>query len=103
MRIYFDPSLLVALYLSESRTRALREWLAAQRVAIGLNVWQEIEFKNASRQKVMRGELNQGDLTRALRIFDDDCIHGRVVRRALSWDAVFTEAERLSKKLALSH
>lgn len=55
MRVYFDPSLLVALYLPEPRTAKLREWLAQFRSPVGLNVWQELEFKNAARQKVRRG------------------------------------------------
>jgi predicted nucleic acid-binding protein len=76
VKIYFDPSLLVALYLPERRTRKLREWLAEVRTPIGLNVWQELEFKNAARQKVRRGEADEGDLARTFRIFDDDCLHG---------------------------
>lgn len=51
MTIYFDRSLLVALYLPEARTPRLREWLAVVRSPIGLNVWQELEFKNAARQR----------------------------------------------------
>src|SRR5436305_1436556 len=103
MRIYCDPSLLVALYLPEARTHRLRKWLAEGRTALGLNVWQELEFKNAARQKAMRGEASEGDLARTFRIFEDDCVQGRVIRRSVSWEASFDEAERLSRKLALSN
>jgi hypothetical protein len=48
MRIYFDPSLIIALYLPEKRTPSLRAWLASQRCRIELNAWQELEFKNGS-------------------------------------------------------
>jgi len=102
MRVYLDPSLLVALYLPEARTGKLREWLVGQRSPFGLNAWQEIEFRNAARQKVMRGEANTADLARTFRIFDDDCVSGRLIRREVSWDATFIEAERLSRKFGLS-
>src|SRR5215813_10167088 len=100
MTIYFDPSVLIAFYLPEERTLELRQWVAGERLKIGLNVWQEIEFKNSARQKVMRGEATAGDLARMLRVFDDDCIHGRVVRKTVSWAETFSVAERLSKRHA---
>src|SRR2546426_12715402 len=103
MRVYYDPSLLVALYVPERRTKGLREWLTGQRSAVGVNAWQELEFRNAVRQKVLRGEASGGDLAQTFRIFDDDCVHGRIVRRAVSWEATFLEAERLSRKLAMSY
>lgn len=102
MTIYFDPSLLVALYLPEARTPKLREWLTEVRSPIGLNVWQELEFKNAARQKVRRGEADSGDLARTFRIFDDDCLHRRIIRRSVPWEAAFEEGERLSRKFAIS-
>ena len=103
MRVYYDPSLLVALYLPEARTASLRAWLAARRSVVGINAWQELEFRNAARQKVMRGEANAGDLARTFRVFEDDCVQGRVVRRGVSWEVVFLEAERLSHKLATAN
>ncbi|MBM3882670.1 MAG: type II toxin-antitoxin system VapC family toxin [Verrucomicrobia bacterium] len=45
MRIYFDPSLLIALYLPEARTPSLRAWLSQLGSPIDLNVWQELEWK----------------------------------------------------------
>jgi hypothetical protein len=100
MRIYFDPSLLIALYLPEARTASLRAWLSQLGSPIDLNVWQELEFRNAARQKVLRAEADGGDLARTFRVFDDDCIQGRIVRRGVSWEAVFAEAERVSRKFA---
>ena len=100
MTIYIDPSLLVALYLPEARTPKLRQWLGAVRSPIGLNVWQELKFKNAARQKVRRGEANEGDLARTIRIFEEDCIQRRIIRRSVAWEAVFAEGERLSRKLS---
>jgi len=102
MKIYCDPSLLVALYLPEARTDHLRGWLAKTRTALGLNVWQELEFKNAARQKAMRGEASEGDLARTFRICEDDCVQGRIVRRTVSWETTFVDADRLSRRFALS-
>jgi len=102
MMVYFDPSLLVALYLPEERTPKLRRWLASQRSPCGLNAWQELEFRNAARQKVLRGEAAEGDLARTFRVFDDDSVRGRIIRRTVPWNAAFIEAERLSRKFALS-
>ena len=102
MSIYFDPSLLVALYLPEPRTPVLREWLRGIRSPVGLNVWQELEFKNAARQKARRGEADEADLARMFRVFDDDCLDRRIVRRTVPWEAVFDEGERLSRKFSIS-
>jgi predicted nucleic acid-binding protein len=101
MRVYFDPSLLVALYLPEHRTGMLRQWLVHQRPRIGLNVWQELEFRNAARQKVLRGEAGENDLARTFRIFQDDWIAGRLVQRRVQWERTFAEAERISQKFSI--
>lgn len=103
MSAYFDPSLLVALYLPELRTPILRDWLAQLRSPVGLNVWQELEFKNSARQKVRRGEASAGDLARTFRVFDDDCLKRRIIRRTVPWEAGFAEAERLSRKFGTIH
>jgi len=58
VRTYFDPSFIVALYLPEERTNDLRAWMQEQGETIGLNEWQDLEFHNATRQKVMRGEVS---------------------------------------------
>ena len=100
MRLYFDPSLLIAIYLPEARTASLRAWLDELGLPIGVNVWQELEFRNSARQKILRGEAAPGDLARTFRVFDDDCIAGRVVRRTVPWEAAFAEAQRLSRKCA---
>jgi hypothetical protein len=58
MKVYFDPSLLIALYLPEARTASLRGWLRQLGSPIDLNVWQELEFRNSARQIVLRGEAD---------------------------------------------
>jgi hypothetical protein len=100
MKVYFDPSPLIALYLPEARTASLRGWFSQLASPIDLNVWQELEFRNSAQQEVLRGEADEGDWARTFRVVDADCIQGRIVYRSVTWEAVFAEAERLSRNFA---
>lgn len=42
-------------------------------------------------------------MARTFRVFDDDCLKRRIVRRTVPWEAAFVEAERLSRKFGISH
>ena len=102
MSIYYDSSFLVTLYLPEPLSAKARELVDREGKALLVNRLQELELRNAVRQKAWRGDIDAGTAFACLRIFDDDCIGGRIRRRSLPWDAVFEMAETLSQRLALS-
>jgi predicted nucleic acid-binding protein len=100
LRIYFDPSFLIPLYVEELASTDVRAFVMRSSPVVLLNELQELELKNAIRQKVMRGEITEGMATRSLRLLDDDCIAGLVQRKEVTWKAVYSRAEQLSRKLA---
>jgi hypothetical protein len=66
-----------------------------------LNDLQELEFKNGLRQKVLRQEISEGDLARCLRLFEDDCIPGKIQRKPVTWSRALERAEGISRRLAI--
>jgi predicted nucleic acid-binding protein len=100
VRIYFDPSVLVALYLPEPFSPKARALVEQYSRPLLLNALQELEFRNALRQKVLRKEAKESDVGRTLRLFDDDCLAGKIERKPLVWPRVFAAAEELSQRHA---
>lgn len=98
MRVYYDPSVLIALYLPEPLSPQARAAVDSFAEPILINELQELEFRNGVRQKVLRREITEGDLAQSLRIFDDDCLSGKVMRKPLVWTSVFAVAEKLSRR-----
>ena len=98
MKVYYDPSCLIALYLSEPLSGEIRAFVEKQNQPVLLNQLQELEFRNGLRQKVLRLEITEQELARSLRVFDDDCIAGKVQRKQLVWSAVFAQAETNSRR-----
>lgn len=101
MKTYFDPSVVVALYLPEPLSPRARALVEQYPHPLLLNELQELEFRNALRQKVLRKEAKESDVVRTLRLFDDDCLAGKIERRPLVWPRVFAEAEELSHRHAM--
>lgn len=101
MRVYFDSSALVCLYVAEPHSAGLLDFAQALRRPIPLNSLQEFEVRNSVRQKVVRGEIEEGMAARCLRAMDDDLIGGRLIRKPVVWDVVFERAEELSRRLSL--
>lgn len=100
MRIYFDPSALIPLYVEEAASERLRAYMLRNSPIIVLNELQELEVRNGIRQKVMRKEIAEAAATRSLRLLDDDCISGLVSRKPVAWVAMFGKAEELSRRLS---
>ena len=98
MRVYYDPSCLIALYCTEPLSPGIRAFVGAQDQAVVVNELQELEFRNGLRQKVLRKEINESDLARSLRLFDDDCVAEKLERKPLSWPAIYAQAETISRR-----
>ncbi len=98
MRVYCDPSALVKLYIQEAGSAEVLALFADGKNPILLNELQELEIRNSIRQKVLRGEISASQAIAGLRLMDDDCIAGTVLRKAVEWDAVYGAAETLSRR-----
>jgi len=100
VRVYFDSSCLIALYLPEPLSAAARGVVEQYGQPLLLNELQELEFKNSLRQKVSRGEITQSELARSVRVFEDDCVRRKIQRKPVAWAEVYREAEHLSGRFS---
>jgi predicted nucleic acid-binding protein len=98
VRVYYDPSSLIALYLTEPLSAQIRAFVEKQNRPVLLNQLQEVEFRNGLRQKVLRKEITEQELARSLRVFDDDCVAQKFQRKQLVWSAVYARAEAISRR-----
>ena len=98
MRVYFDPSVLVSLYVAETASDSVREFLVEQEVALWLNSLQEIELKNGIRQKVMRKEIEEATAIRSFRLLEDDFVTGIIEAKQVVWPRVYLRAEEISRR-----
>ncbi len=98
MRVYYDSSCLIALYLAEPLTGSIRAFVEKQNRPLLINELQELEFKNGVRQKVLRREISEQQLAQSLRLFDDDAVSEKIQRKALAWSAVYAQAEMISRR-----
>ena len=89
------------LYLTEMFSPRARALVERQNGPLTLNSLQELEFRNTIRQKVFRGEIEESIAIRCLRIFDDDCVLGKIVRKPVYWDPVYAKAEQISISFAM--
>jgi len=101
MRVYFDPSALVPLYIEEAASVEIRAFVLHYSVQVLLNELQELELKNAIRQKVLRQEIAQAVATQSLHLLDDDLVTETVMLKPVVWPAVYAAAEKLSRRLAI--
>ena len=100
MRVYYDPSCLIALYLTEPLSGSMRTFVEKQNQPVLVNQLQKLEFRNGLRQKVLRREITEQQLARSLRLFDDDAVAEKVQRKQLIWPAVYAQAEAISRRWA---
>jgi predicted nucleic acid-binding protein len=101
VRIYFDPSVLIALYLPEPLSPAARTLVEEYAQPIPLNELQELEVKNGLRQKVLRGEITEAELARALRVFDDDVVQKKLQTKKVAWRLIYRKAQDISRRLSV--
>ena len=85
MRVYFDPSFLISLYLPEPLSSQARSFVDRLAAPILVNELQEFEFKNRVRQKIVRHEITEPALARCLRVFEDDCVLEKLQRKSVIW------------------
>jgi len=88
---------LIAFYCTEALTPIIRSFVEDRDQPVLINALQELEFRNGLRQKVLRREISPGDLTRSLRLFEDDCVTSKIYRKPVAWPVIYERAEVISR------
>ena len=101
MKIYFDTSCLVALYVPNDHTAAaLRYRARAGREPIRFTPIHRLELRTTVRQCV-RGELiKQADGRQILRHIEEDLDDGTLLHEPLAWTETLRQAEAVAERLA---
>jgi predicted nucleic acid-binding protein len=95
MNTYLDTGVLLPLYIEETFSERITKMVEDRSVPIPLNLFQEMEFENATRLKVFRGEITQRHVTQILKVWNEDIGAGRLIRRPVNWVQALDEARRL--------
>ena len=96
--IYIDTSAIVKLYIKESKSKSVAEWIKNNNEPIPLTSLIELEFINALKLKQFRNELSDNDYDKIIFMFREHEDKGVYYRPSMDWAIVFTNAFNLSKK-----
>ncbi len=98
MNLYYDTGVLVALYVEEVFSSSINAFVEKQGVAITVNAFHRLEFENAVRLKVFRGDIQPERAKRVLCDVDMDVDCGRLVMRPLDWNEALDTARSISRR-----
>ena len=96
MSLYYDSSVLVKLYVREEFSDAVARFLAERREAVVINDLHDIEMRNALRLKRFREEVDDEQLAASMAMLSSDLAARRLIRTAVDWQSVISEAKHLS-------
>lgn len=101
MKIYFDTSCLVALYVPNDHTAAaLRHRLRAGRQPILFTPLHRLELRTTVRQCAYGGLIKESDARRILRHVEEDLDDGTLIHEPLDWTESLRQAEAVAERLA---
>jgi predicted nucleic acid-binding protein len=95
LNAYADTSFLVSLYTQDANSPRAIASLRTLREPLPFTPFHRLEFRNAIRQRVFRGELTAAERSAALQDLDDDLQDGVLIHAPVPWTATLREAERL--------
>jgi len=95
LNAYADTSFLVSLYTPDANSPRAIASLRALREPLPFTPFHRLEFRNAIRLRVFRGELSGPERSAALQALDDDLQDGVLVHTAIPWTDTLRESERL--------
>ncbi|NJL19435.1 MAG: type II toxin-antitoxin system VapC family toxin [Bdellovibrionaceae bacterium] len=102
MRVYFDTSSLLKVYVLEARSPAVLEILQTEKTPIPFTQLVELEMRTAIRLKHGRAEITASQMRAVLQTIERDLAGGVLVRPPCDLDSIFRHAETLSAKHAAS-
>jgi len=100
MRIYFDTSTLIKIYVREVNSPAAAEIVRAEKSPVPFSHLVELELRTAIRLKHGRGEITAAEQRAALQTLESDLAKGVLARPDYDLDSVYHRAEALSAKHA---
>jgi predicted nucleic acid-binding protein len=100
MRIYFDTSTLIKIYVREETSPAAVEILRAEKSSVPFSHLVELELRTAIRLKRGRGEITAAQQRTVLQTVESDLARGVLERPDYDLDSVYRRAEALSAKHA---
>ena len=95
--VYIDTSAIVKLYIRESDSRSLSEWIKKNNEPLPLTSLIELEFINALKLKQFRNEIGREDFNSILLKLQEHEKKGVYYRPPMDWTVVFSHAHDLSK------
>lgn len=100
MRVYFDTSVLIKVYVREVNSPAAVAILQAEKSPVPFSHLVELELRTAIRLKRGRGEITAAQQRVVLQTMESDLAKGVLTRPDYDLDAVYRRAEALSAKHA---
>lgn len=98
MEIYLDTSLLVKIYVPEEDSVEKIGFLKEYNRAIGMNLLQEAELKNAFSLKLFRKEISLSEFNYLTKKVNEDIESGTLMRVNVTWPLIFAETCNLSNR-----
>lgn len=95
--IYIDTSVIVKLYIKETDSLAVSEWIRNNNEPIPLTSLIELEFINALKLKQFRNEISKEDFEKINLKLREHETRGVYYRPPMDWIGVFNDAFALSK------
>lgn len=99
MRLYYDSGVLVKLYVRESLSDAVIDFVEEQESPIAFNLLQELEVRNALRLKLFRKEIDPDEHDRAMKLISENLNDEFLLRALIDWPRVLVESESISNQM----
>lgn len=100
MKVYFDTSVLIKIYVREVNSPAAVALLQMERSPVPFTHLVELELRTAIRLKYGRGEMTATQQRAVLRSLESDLANGVLLRPGYDLESVYRRAEVLSAKHA---
>lgn len=102
MRIYYDTSVLVKLFIPEIGSRKYAEFVRKNKKPLLINIFQETELKNAFALKAFRKEIVKKELNGIMKQIENDFNTQTLIRQPLEFGQLFALINELSGKHTIS-
>lgn len=96
MNAYADTAFLCSLHAPDAHTNRVIVWLKRQRQPLAFTGFHRLEFRNALRLRVFRGEITPAQRELSIQAMLSDLAAGVFAHVTAAWPEVLLEAERLS-------
>lgn len=97
MTTYLDTGALVPLYVNEVFTNAITSYIEERGEAVTLHSFHRLEFENALRLKLFRGDLTHEQFLDVQRKVASHIDLGMLMIRSVNWLSAFETARTLSE------